>query len=287
MRHLLLFFFAMATTFMLQAQTFEFYISDPDPVPEPLEFCMNEELTFTHDYTDWGTVTWWMSTEEPDITGQSNYDAWEIFDVSGTTYTHSVTEGVYIWLSVQEGWGPYVFSDAFHITLAGVPVTIPESIVLCEGSEIILTAEGDVFDTYQWYKDEVLIADATTSTYTVDDEGDYHVEVTSDACPAAYPSNTCTVIFYVPVTEIDVTNYPTTVVLSTPDAGIAYQWLSGSSADDLTEIDGETNQTLTFEPLTTSMHYAVITHSYELGHSMLFCSDTCSCFLGQFENIKI
>ncbi len=29
------------------------------------------------------------------------------------------------------------------------------------------------------------------------------------------------------------------------------------------------------------------THSYELGHSMLFCSDTCSCFLGQFENIKI
>ena len=56
------------------------------------------------------------------------------------------------------------------------------SATLCSGSSVVLTATSG-FASYQWYGDDGLIADATSSTYSASVGGDYYVVVTnSDGC---------------------------------------------------------------------------------------------------------
>jgi len=53
---------------------------------------------------------------------------------------------------------------------------------LCNGSSTTLNAGYGNFNTYQWYKDDVLIPNATSTLYNTNVAGSYHVRMTQGAC---------------------------------------------------------------------------------------------------------
>jgi hypothetical protein len=53
---------------------------------------------------------------------------------------------------------------------------------LCSGSSTTLNAGYGNFDTYQWYKDDVLIPNATSLLYNTNVAGSYNVKMTQGAC---------------------------------------------------------------------------------------------------------
>jgi trimeric autotransporter adhesin len=113
----------------------------------------------------------------------------------------------------------------------------PASAVLCPGDSIILSAEGGI--TYKWYKNNVLIDNATSATFTVKEPGTYAFELFRGECRGKSSNNSVITKGIVPTGVIS----PATGTLCgngtktlTVNGGIKYQWyrndtaISGTSA---------------------------------------------------------
>jgi hypothetical protein len=58
-----------------------------------------------------------------------------------------------------------------------------ESTIICPGSSVLLTANSGTNLTYQWYRNDTLIPNATTISYNADKNAAYTVMVKSGPCP--------------------------------------------------------------------------------------------------------
>ena len=77
---------------------------------------------------------------------------------------------------------------------------------ICSSDEAILTATSD-FASYQWFRNGELISNATSSTLSVSDAGDYHVEaIDINACQSVSDSITISVIEVAPATSVEIDN---------------------------------------------------------------------------------
>jgi gliding motility-associated-like protein len=76
-----------------------------------------------------------------------------------------------------------IFSNTVTVQLGIEDVTISSNGVLCEGQDVVLSADvNSTAYSYQWYKDNVAITSATQAAYTANAEGNYNVTITSGGC---------------------------------------------------------------------------------------------------------
>ncbi|MCK9206863.1 MAG: hypothetical protein M0P66_07115, partial [Salinivirgaceae bacterium] len=140
-------FFVLLFAVSTQAQVFEFGITDPNPLPDPLAFCYGDSVTFTLEYDGWGFSSWYKCTEEPDFVNWSNSEKWEMVGMSINTFKLGIEGDVFFWVNVTEGWNT-VTSQVFHLQLKGQIPTINYSDTLfCEGTSLVLSVTpGDLGD---------------------------------------------------------------------------------------------------------------------------------------------
>jgi hypothetical protein len=133
-------------------------------------------------------------------------------------------------------------------TLVGQSVTItvllpPPAVItpgttqnLCVGDSVVLMASIGLGFTYQWYKDGVLIPNATGFTYSAKTAGIYRVEVKSTiGCVNLSPPVTVTVN-PLPVVSLgnDTAVYPGMTVLLNAGSGFAtYLWSTGATTQTI------------------------------------------------------
>ncbi|MDP2875177.1 MAG: immunoglobulin domain-containing protein [Holophaga sp.] len=136
----------------------------------------------------------------------------------------------------------------------------------------VVVATGTPAPTYQWKKDGVNIANATSATYTISapvvgDSGTYTVTVTNSVSSVTSngsvltvnPAASAPIISTQPAATQTVTvggSASFTVVANAPDGGaLTYQWMKGASA-----IPGKTASTLTINPvaLADAASYSVV-----------------------------
>jgi len=123
-----------------------------------------------------------------------------------------------------------VTSNIITVNLAVEAIVITNSSALCAGNTVTLTANvNNSGYTYQWYKNTIAIAGATTATLTTGDEGTYYVRVTGGACTAQ--SNTVqlqiagiTVNTTNPATDVIIPGQPKTLSVTTDAVSPQYVW---------------------------------------------------------------
>ena len=128
--------------------------------------------------------------------------------------------------------------DEIKITVNPLPVVSlnPAVVVVCSGEDAVLTADttGTVCPgqlTYRWYKDNVLIVDATSSSYTVSEPGKYTVEVTCSKTGCINSATATSISIPLPVVSLNVPVFTGTDVVLTADttgtlgaSQFSYKW---------------------------------------------------------------
>jgi len=109
----------------------------------------------------------------------------EFWNSTGTIHTTN-SLGTYKIVVSGPGW-PSVCTSEDEIEVAETTCSTPEfsdDISLCQGKSVTLDANVvlELGESLKWYKDDVEINGANTSTYTADAFGTYKVEVTIDNC---------------------------------------------------------------------------------------------------------
>ncbi|MGH2665262.1 gliding motility-associated C-terminal domain-containing protein [Flavobacterium sp.] len=149
-----------------------------------------------------------------------------------------------------------------NIVAAGSSFTITSSggTTICPSSPTTLsTAPGY---SYQWFKDNVLIAGATSNSYITGQAGAYHVLVGQGSCSST--SNTITLsttsfnasidVLELPQENIMLVGETKTVTVITNASNPTFQWYSGS-----TPIPGETNSS--FSTSTAGTYKVAVTQT--------------------------
>ncbi|WP_316843054.1 gliding motility-associated C-terminal domain-containing protein, partial [Pedobacter gandavensis] len=168
------------------------------------------------------------------------------------TYT-ATTSGDYSVKITLSGCESLV-STPVTVTERPVPVatiTHTEATTFCDGGTVVLTSS--LADSYQWYKDNILIPTATNRTYTATISGNYTVKVTSLTCQSAASAPVTVTANPIPVATITVTGVTTFCnggsALLTSSLADSYQWYKNNIL-----IPTATNRTYT---ATTSGNYSV------------------------------
>lgn len=131
-----------------------------------------------------------------------------------------------------------------NIVTAGSSFTIASSggTTICPSTPTTLSTTPGY--SYQWFKDNVLIAGATSSSYTTGQAGIYYVLVGQGSCSSTSNSITLTAtgfnasidVLELPQENIMLVGETKTVTVTTNASNPSYQWYLGS-----TPISGETN----------------------------------------------
>jgi hypothetical protein len=263
MKKLYVLFVVIFATLSLNAQDFDFFISDPDPVPDPLEFCLGETVTFTLDYQGWGWAEWYMCSEEPDLDGWSNFDKWEYVYPTDTTYTLTVNSEVYFWVKVSEDFNSS-FSEVYHIRLNGeVPVLVYSDTVFCEGSMLTVSSSVTGLGTgyYKWFRDDVEMDGQTDESIDISEPGTYYVSVLSNEtdCPDSYYASEAVTFYYVkPSVTGEFKPDLNRVTLETSQYYTSYQWYESTTVDgSLNAITDATTYMYNATTIGTDMYYAI------------------------------
>lgn len=267
-RYLFFILTLLILSFKINAQTAQVVVIDPNPTPDPLEFCIGDTITVElqdlnpDNYESLGT--WYKCSEEPDLVGYSNYDQWEYINCWDLSYSFEIQEEMYIWVQVSDINMGYM-TPVLHLMIKG---TIPELVynlsdtTFCEGSTVAISATPDNLGdgNYQWYKDGVELAGQTNFNFTISEAGIYHVtaiDVAGD-CPSTYIPSAQVEFSYITPTiygdlEIDLNR----VTFSTDDVYDTYQWYSGSDEMNLSPIAGATSFEYNATITSTDTWYAV------------------------------
>ncbi|HAM99544.1 MAG TPA: hypothetical protein DCQ26_13125 [Marinilabiliales bacterium] len=239
-------FFVLLFAVSTQAQVFEFGITDPNPLPDPLAFCYGDSVTFTLEYDGWGFSSWYKCTEEPDFVNWSNSEKWEMVGMSINTFKLGIEGDAFFWVNVTEGWNT-VTSQVFHLQLKGQIPTINYSDTLfCEGTSLVLSVTpGDLGDgNYQWFHNTALVENQTSESLEIADSGTYQVIALTNPtqCSGIYYPSQPTGFHYIKP-DVTGTFKPdlNRLVLQTSLEYTSYQWYQASSTIvEMEAIDGQT-----------------------------------------------
>jgi len=174
-------------------------------------------------------------------------------------------------------------SDAVTISISShpTPSILPASdVTLCEGDSTILEADQS-YSSYQWYKDNVLIPDATGKFLTVKQQGSYSLAIKNTVgCEGISPLKQVTV-FAKPTQPVITRNGSTLISTSSQQ----YQWrlntaiISGARNQTLTPTDtGDYTVTIIdsngCENTSLPYHFSTLTASATVGVPILLYSNT-------------
>lgn len=191
---------------------------------------------------------------------------------TGHTLTVS-TSGMYFALIDYGNCTFNASTDSNRVTVTigsagvGIGITPPTKTALCAGeTETLIIDTTDLSWSYQWYKNDLAISGATTTSYIVDGntpnfEGDYQIEVfASGICTQRSAAVTMTNAGAFSVTRDNPANIvvlpsqPETLSVSTTATTPTYQWYRNGAM-----VSGATNATLDITQDGT--YYAAVTSS--------------------------
>lgn len=139
----------------------------------PPTACANTLLTFVGTGDNVISYTWNFGDNSPIQTGKTVTHAY----TAGGTYT------VRLSASSTEGCGTDFVEKTVTVISKPVP-TLGDDVIVCENSKVLLDPQNTTINnataTFQWYKDNVEITNATQSTWEADESGIYKVEVIQD-----------------------------------------------------------------------------------------------------------
>jgi gliding motility-associated-like protein len=194
----------------------------------PVSVCQGGVVSFSVNdiYTNY---QWYLNGNPIPGSNAFSYDA----SLAGNYTVEAVFQGC----DVVSPPAELIITNTLNISISPAgPLTI------CQGAQQSLSVPAG-FDSYQWYFNGLPVAAATTNQLTVNQSGDYTVEVTSGQCIEISPVLTLVVN---PIPQVDIVN-PTPVSLCNGSSltlnGIAglsnYQWflngnpIPGAQSQDL------------------------------------------------------
>lgn len=152
--------------------------------------------------------------------------------------------------------------SACEVTSASIPVTVnasPNAVItagtatsFCEGGNVNLSASTGAGYTYQWYRNNVLITNATQQTYSANTGGAYTVVTTVATCSRTSAATNVTVWLKPTITitpNVSTIEKFQTQVLNASGA-FSYNW------DVQPSVLSSGGNSATFRPLTTT-HYTI------------------------------
>jgi large repetitive protein len=169
--------------------------------------------------------------------------------------------------------GCVVASPVFTLNLGTFP-SIPlysadiQGSNICNGSSVNLNVTPFNFDTYQWYKDDVLIPNATSTTYSANLAGNYNVRMTQGACTVGtgyIPVALSTTILAPRVSNVSTSNDISCNLISASLStssfkGGTYQWQRNGM-----NINGETN--FSYSPTQNGTYLVIVNQGTCIGTS--------------------
>lgn len=131
-----------------------------------------------------------------------------------------------------------VTSDPVSVTVNASPsanITPVGSTAICPGGSAVLQASTGSNYSYRWFRNDTLIANATSATYTAQQTGNYTVEVFNGCYATSAPVSITLGNASASIT----TNGPTAICLSnsvtlTASNGSAYSWSNNASTQSIT-----------------------------------------------------
>ena len=187
----------------------------------PLAFCQGGSVTLTA-----------SSTLSSGITYQWLRGGFNVAGANNPTYV-ATTSGAYTVRIVNTATGcADTSTPAITVTVSTPPstnTTLTGTLTFCQGGNVRITSSNPTTYTYQWYKDGLPIAGATTNNYLATAAGVYYVTIVNGTCSATSTSRTV-VVNPLPTVAITATG-PTafcaggSVILDGgTTTGLTYQW---------------------------------------------------------------
>lgn len=248
--------------FSLQAQTLT--VISPEGLQPPYEVSPGTNVTFQWNYDGIEPTAFYSHDEEPVFPEFGPDPEWLQFnnftDNGDGTYNFNMTvnEELYVLGGYYSSFGilMWSFSNIIQINIASGVSVINEDNWLCptDGSFELLSVEN-TFETYQWFYNNQSIDGATSSTYEATEAGSYYVQVTSEG--ETMNSNTVHLETISVEMEADFDQDANTLLLSATEGMDDYQWLSGSTPNNLSAISGEETATYSAPITSTQVYYAV------------------------------
>jgi len=237
-------------------------VVEPAGSQPPYEFLPGTDVTVQWDY--FGEFpTMFTYTQEPDLLAYQffpNGEWTQSSDVQdngdGTyNYTITVTDDLWVWGGFG-GFSGFAYSNVLAFSVASpIVIDFEDGLVCADGSGIETLSAAAEYDSYQWYKDDVLIDGATSMTYDAADAGAYKLQAPFEG--DLIFSNT--LIVTNPVIELtgDYIQEGTQLTASATEGFDSYQWFSGTDESNLTAIDGETTSSLVIDIQETNVFYQI------------------------------
>lgn len=147
-----------------------------------------------------GVGNWSTSSADVSFTNPNDPNSYVVVDQFGT-YEFTWTEDNNNCVSV----------DNVTIEFIEPPLQLaisPISSEICPGETVELSIE-DLFDEYQWIRDNIKLNNTNNPTLIVDEGGDYQVEVKNSICTAISPP---AIVFEIPLLDPTITTRPDSII---------------------------------------------------------------------------
>jgi hypothetical protein len=176
-------------------------------------------------------------------------------------YNRTVNAAGKYWVCVKDG--PCVKTDTIEV-IADFSVNLGPDFTLCAQTSFKLDAVyTNAFTTYKWYKDNVLINDSTSRTFTVRSAGLYRVEVKDASCSITRTDEV--LVNAVSATPNDGTYCPpaAAVFSVTPNPTGGFKWYDASVGGNYKgkgnnlSVSGASGTVMMYAEDTTSFQYNV------------------------------
>jgi PKD repeat protein len=169
-------------------------------------------------------------------------------NISGaTTSSYIATLGGSYTVSITLGSNSAV-SDPVVVTVNNSPtasITPAGATSFCAGGSVVLNASTGQGYTYRWFKNDTLISNATASSYTGTQPGNYTVEVYNGCYATSAPVTVSNTTFSAGITPSGTTTIcANSNVALTATAGSSYAWSNGATTQSIT-VNQAGNYTVT------------------------------------------
>lgn len=262
MKRILLSLMILLTGTFLHSQTIS--IVSPEGLTPPYEVSPGTEVTFKFDHFEEAPTSILTYIEEPDFSGFGIDPVWtessNYSDNGDGTFNFTVTidEELWVWTGYYQSFlGMWAFSNVIHFQIAsGVEIIYEDGVVCGDGTDIETLSVVGEYDSYQWFLNNESISGATSNTYDATEPGAYKVQVPLEGV-LTY-SNTLN-LSQAQILLTGSYNAGDLIVEMEGSPGFdAYQWMSGSSVENLTPLNGENESTYWATLSEETVYYAVV-----------------------------
>lgn len=257
-RFLQIFLLAAGTAGVANAQ--QLTVTSPSGLEEPYEVAAGSAVTFQFEFSGAEPTSFFSHTTSPEFLEwgtDPNWTTHNTFKDNGNgTYSLTLTVNgpVYVWSGTYSSFIGWRFTNVVEIGIASGVKLIAANGFLCPtgANSEALSVEG-TYASYQWFRNNEAIQDATGAQYTATAEGAYKVQV---------PLNGKTVFsntLNLKTAKVEFTGAlsGTSLTLTASAAMSSYTWLSGNSEAALTPISSATNAAYTATVAAQTKYYAV------------------------------